>query len=81
MEQPKLGWAVDLQLIELISRPKGIAKDRVISLSACISKYGSEVLGHRVLQEWLQLNSQGKQYFREFGYQVLDRRPLAGLAW
>lgn len=77
----QIGWAVDLQLVELVARPRYKAKDRVISLSECISKHGPNFLGERELNEWLQLNAQGKQYFREVGYKVFDNRPLKELAW
>ena len=70
-----------MQLVELVARPRYKAKDRVISLSECISKQGPDILGERELNSWLELNAEGKQYFREAGYKVFHYRPLKDLAW
>ncbi|CAG8981233.1 hypothetical protein HYALB_00003831 [Hymenoscyphus albidus] len=77
----RLGHVIDVQLMEVAAR-YGLERMRsgLASLKECVSNRGHKFLSHTTCQEWLYNKRKGREFFQQYGYEILEDDPLPSTA-
>ncbi|CAG8951053.1 hypothetical protein HYFRA_00006451 [Hymenoscyphus fraxineus] len=77
----RLAYVIDVQLMEVAAR-YGLERLRtgLASLKECVSNRGHKFLSQAACQEWLYNKRKGREFFQQYGYEVLEDDPLPSAA-